>query len=975
MLRRLWLVLVALLLFTVLTPAGASGGFDLWLYDRNTALLTRVDMVGTVSDTFTLPYVDTARETPAGVAVAPSGDRFAYAVTDATSLLTRLYVYERSTNTTVLAYDLGTDVFVSLNYAANSFVFSEDGGALVVAAATFDTAWRLLALGIDAPSTVEITSSSPGAAGVDAGAVVIPVPLYYRDGLASFYLSVVAGGGAFRNPSYTWDVAGGAIFSNPAFIGGYSSISPSGEVITALPDDRFGFTTTDAWPFGQANTLQVYRPSTGGLSPFYEASGLNLYQPVFVEGARRIFAPFVDTSNANFAMLLERDGTPIAALPSIRYYGAAGTLAGMVYLTPDNGAPADTVKLFALYTSDGVTDGETGDLLWTAPSTSSFPQIVWTSDVLVSSADPAAEWARLADPVCGDMGCAMGSAGSVPELGEPPSIASAELEVMVYQEDSGVVTHLARDGSVIDSFTLSLGRGDRWSPTVAVSTLGDLFAYTVAGSGTDRSILMLYSRPLDSVLYGYTFDEFSAYPGSEFYTSLDFDVDRFAFNEDGSQFAIGAGIASDNFWSVTVHDVATGAVTMLRSSDAAASGVSGGSVPVVKYFRRNQVFFYMLFLGDGAARYQAYRWDLMTNSVVPTNLYSTYNTDTFAPTEELLMPYGDPSLPLSSNPDAFPFGQTNAIAVYDPELEDLTTLYHDAETSFSDARFVQNGERVLARTYAADSTRYDLLLMRDGTLIADLPLAAEPGDLRGTNDGLVYLAANSTLDTTELFYFETRAGFDAASPGVVLWSTSGTYNSRIAWVNQSSGSMPPGSGPMGSVTGGAGTPVLSVGGEAIINTTEGDQLNIRSGPGTSFSVITRANNGTRVSILEGPSSSGGLTWWRVRLPDGTEGWAVEVADGVQALVPVSGGGGTTGGSSTALRVGGRAEVVTDALNVRSSPSRSASVAEILARGAVVEVIEGPRSADGLTWWRIRSASGMDGWAVESFDGNPALAGR
>ncbi|MCC6894851.1 MAG: SH3 domain-containing protein [Anaerolineae bacterium] len=79
--------------------------------------------------------------------------------------------------------------------------------------------------------------------------------------------------------------------------------------------------------------------------------------------------------------------------------------------------------------------------------------------------------------------------------------------------------------------------------------------------------------------------------------------------------------------------------------------------------------------------------------------------------------------------------------------------------------------------------------------------------------------------------------------------------------------------------------VLTVGGEATVQTTEGEVLNLRSGAGRDFGLLTTVRNGTVVTLLEGPTDAGGFLWWRVRLPDGTEGWVVESADGIETLVP------------------------------------------------------------------------------------------
>lgn len=67
---------------------------------------------------------------------------------------------------------------------------------------------------------------------------------------------------------------------------------------------------------------------------------------------------------------------------------------------------------------------------------------------------------------------------------------------------------------------------------------------------------------------------------------------------------------------------------------------------------------------------------------------------------------------------------------------------------------------------------------------------------------------------------------------------------------------------------------LTVGGYARVVDTEGQPLRARAGPGTSFDVVTRFPEGSRLLILEGPESEGGFTWWQVRGEQG-EGWCAD----------------------------------------------------------------------------------------------------
>ncbi len=56
--------------------------------------------------------------------------------------------------------------------------------------------------------------------------------------------------------------------------------------------------------------------------------------------------------------------------------------------------------------------------------------------------------------------------------------------------------------------------------------------------------------------------------------------------------------------------------------------------------------------------------------------------------------------------------------------------------------------------------------------------------------------------------------------------------------------------------------------------TGGECLNVREGPRTDAGVVGCLPDGTVLSIIGGPESGGGLTWWRVESPRG-DGWAAE----------------------------------------------------------------------------------------------------
>ncbi|MBK9124306.1 MAG: SH3 domain-containing protein [Chloroflexi bacterium] len=77
----------------------------------------------------------------------------------------------------------------------------------------------------------------------------------------------------------------------------------------------------------------------------------------------------------------------------------------------------------------------------------------------------------------------------------------------------------------------------------------------------------------------------------------------------------------------------------------------------------------------------------------------------------------------------------------------------------------------------------------------------------------------------------------------------------------------------------------------------------------------------------------------------------------------------------ALTIGGKATVATtngDSLNVRSDAGTVYQIRAKARPGEVVDVLDGPRDADGFTWWEIRLTDGRQGWAVEEADGRRTL---
>ena len=58
----------------------------------------------------------------------------------------------------------------------------------------------------------------------------------------------------------------------------------------------------------------------------------------------------------------------------------------------------------------------------------------------------------------------------------------------------------------------------------------------------------------------------------------------------------------------------------------------------------------------------------------------------------------------------------------------------------------------------------------------------------------------------------------------------------------------------------------------VVQGTAGAGLNLRTEPGTGAQVVVNAREETVLTVVEGPQEAGGYTWWKLRTPDGKEGW-------------------------------------------------------------------------------------------------------
>jgi len=139
-------------------------------------------------------------------------------------------------------------------------------------------------------------------------------------------------------------------------------------------------------------------------------------------------------------------------------------------------------------------------------------------------------------------------------------------------------------------------------------------------------------------------------------------------------------------------------------------------------------------------------------------------------------------------------------------------------------------------------------------------------------------------------------------------------------------------------------------------------INLRTGPGTGFSIITVLSSNSYGTVLDGPVPSGGLQWYQVDMGSKGTGW---VAGNYLALVS----GVTTTPTRTPTRTptvtqttvsggfpAGSTVRTTAGVNMRQGPGTGYSVITVLPQNTSCTVQSGPTPANGYQWYRL-SCSG------------------
>jgi hypothetical protein len=493
--------------------------------------------------------------------------------------------------------------------------------------------------------------------------------------------------------------------------------------------------------------------------------------------------------------------------------------------------------------------------------------------------------------------------------GVTPARAGGSWSAWVYNQDTGKMVHVFPDGAAPVEMFFPLPPGTSQYPSMVTISRDGAYLAACLTDNTGSASVRVYD------IYGGHYIAAYLPPGPIIGCALT----RYSFSEDGTQLAFGilnhwpGEPDSRPDWEVIVMQMNTSAILYhLDSNSPLVTGLGidpGGKLPFVVTFQMATGTFPGLitvkpvqWATEGACSYDGLIWNLSDGTISQNGLYGKGGLDFLLPNSEAAWTDVDTTRPqgVLEGP-----GCAYNVIMYSNKAGALYPIYTNSTVLYG-STFVDDGHRVAFSSYAGGVTQW-MALDRNGaitTLPSDL---SDVYQVWGTLDGYAFLR-NPSGGAPEVRYHRFAGG---PSPDIyVAWSGLPGEYYRMIWVNPLSGGtgLPPFPplatlGPPIVITPTLPPPAvitlpppplpsgaLVAGGRARVNTTEGDMLRIRSGPGTSFAVAFQLANGIPVTLVEGPVSADGFSWWYIRTDDGRAGWCVEgVMDNgayLQTLIPI-----------------------------------------------------------------------------------------
>jgi hypothetical protein len=547
-------------------------------------------------------------------------------------------------------------------------------------------------------------------------------------------------------------------------------------------------------------------------------------------------------------------------------------------------------------------------------------------------------------------------------------------EVIVYDEETNIFTHVNQDGDILDQFTITHegeeeSFGFRFDANVAFSPDASLIGYI--GYVSPHYFVRVYDRATQSTIYERRMNPF---------------IESIFMDEETLVYATGKPQDADSPWEITHINFVTGDV---RSFTGLGSFVVGEPFAAQfdeddgeriqwkpEIFRFQGAEVYVHFTSSGAYYYlPTFVWNVTDNTFTPEPYLHSMEIDYLAGTGEFLVALPDERLPYYRG---YGHGttQVNSFHVYRPDDGQSVPIFNlpiELRRIHTSPKFIQGGERILY--YAEQMWR---MIERDGT-----PLSEWRGDYNigtdttfGVYDGFVAMSKAYNEDRlTQLLFWNTRTG-ERNEPTVIY--TGGEEWWDFGWVSVQPTQLEPRQGfnavapPLpnddtSTVEGGVGIAVY-------VNIADDTTLLMYEEPSLDAPLVERELlNGERAIIVdcaEQPIEDAGKMWWCVSVDRGwSTGW-VHVTDEQLATAPRNDSAlfannriEYEGTSLPVIENGDRVVVVTDAVNVRAEAGFDADILSVLVNGTEVIISDEPVADDGLTWYFVRFTDDLEGWVA------------
>ena len=349
------------------------------------------------------------------------------------------------------------------------------------------------------------------------------------------------------------------------------------------------------------------------------------------------------------------------------------------------------------------------------------------------------------------------------------------------------------------------------------------------------------------------------------------------YSVDPSSQLIAVGLSSTDFltpsWRVIIFELVTGDAIYQMQHDSPQLALLGTTneivFPRVVYYGDDVVHVQLIRFGAGGAEaYPTFAWHPNAN-FVETSPFFTTQIDIAPQTNEAAFTYFNDGNITPSDTSLIPL---NAVGAGQPVAP--RALYVDNDFSFSEPRWAGGGQYVLFRGTDSAGNQAWGSVNPDGSNILQLDQTNEA--VYGTPDGFL-----SRTTTGEVLSFISPTNANQ------IWRHPNDTQTVIAWVSPTANSfglssiyIPP---SLVGVVHCPNTPVsnVTIGMNARVSA---PALRLRELPAGEF--IQSMQTGIEFVITSGPVCQGSYTWWEIRLPAGTIGWAAEADSDLYYIEPI-----------------------------------------------------------------------------------------